>query len=80
VTVFRRIAAFGVSGTVHAADLLRLTATCRSSSNSTVTEAAMKLLHDLVPAMKLLHDLVPVGHMIHWRASCGDLSQERPPD
>ncbi|MDX8528227.1 DUF190 domain-containing protein [Mesorhizobium sp. MSK_1335] len=72
VTVFRGIAGFGASGTVHAADLLRLTVdlpiVIEFYDKPEVAQAAMKLLHGLVPD----------GHVVHWRASCSDLSQDQP--
>lgn len=67
VTVFRGIAGFGASGTVHAADLLRLTVdlpvVIEFYDEPEVAEAAMKLLNGLVPA----------GHVIWWRANCRTL-------
>ena len=72
VTVFRGIAGFGASGTVHAADLLRLTVdlpvVIEFYDRPDVANAAMKLLHGLVPD----------GHVVWWRANCSDLSQEPP--
>ncbi|MGN6767597.1 MAG: DUF190 domain-containing protein [Rhizobiaceae bacterium] len=67
VTVFRGIAGFGASGTVRAADLLRLTAdlpiVIEFYDKPEVAEAAMKLLNGLVPD----------GHVVWWRANCRTL-------
>lgn len=72
VTVFRGIAGFGASGAVHAADLLRLTVdlpiVIEFYDRPDVAQAAMKLLHGLVPD----------GHVVWWRANCSDLSQDPP--
>ncbi|MBN9078439.1 MAG: hypothetical protein BGN87_08255 [Rhizobiales bacterium 65-79] len=72
VTVFRGIAGFGASGTVHAADLLRLTVdlpiVIEFYDEPEVAEAAMKLLNGLVPD----------GHVIWWSASCRTLGDSHP--
>lgn len=67
VTVFRGIAGFGASGTVHAADLLRLAAdlpiVIEFYDTPEIAEAAMQLLNGLVPD----------GHVVWWRANCRTL-------
>jgi PII-like signaling protein len=72
VTVFRGIAGFGASGTVHAADLLRLTVdlpiVIEFYDEPEVAEAAMNLLNGLVPD----------GHVIWWRANCRTLGNGHP--
>jgi PII-like signaling protein len=71
VTVFRGIAGFGASGTVHEADLLRLTVdlpiVIEFFDTQEVVEAAMKLLNGLVPS----------GHVVWWRANCRTLDNEQ---
>ena len=62
VVVFRGIAGFGSSGEVHAADILRLSAdlplVIEFFDEPKVVEAALGLLHDLVPP----------DHIIRWPA------------
>ncbi|MGH8293607.1 MAG: DUF190 domain-containing protein [Gammaproteobacteria bacterium] len=64
VTVFRGIAGFGAKGTVHSADLLRLTArlplVVEFFDEEAVVEAALAALWDLIPA----------GHVISWPVRC----------
>lgn len=64
VTVFRGIAGFGASGTVHAADLLRLAVdlpvVVEFFDTPEIAEAAMKRLNGLVPD----------NHVIWWHAHC----------
>lgn len=68
VVVFRGIAGFGSSGEVHAADILRLSAdlplVVEFFDDPKVVEAALDLLHDLVPP----------DHVVQWRAVSGTAS------
>lgn len=60
VTVFRGIAGFGAKGTVHSADLLRLTARL-----PLVVEFFDE--PDIVAAaLAVLDDLIPSGHLVSW--------------
>ncbi|WP_315924012.1 DUF190 domain-containing protein [Mesorhizobium sp. SP-1A] len=72
VTVFRGVAGFGASGTVHAADLLRLVAdlpiVIEFYDEPEVAQAAMKLLDGLVPD----------GHIVWWRANCRTIADGQP--
>ncbi len=64
VTVFRGIAGFGSGGEVHAADLLRLTASLplviEFFDTPRVVDAAVAALSGLVSA----------EHLVMWRANC----------
>jgi hypothetical protein len=64
VTVFRGIAGFGKTGTIHAADMLRLMVDLplliEFFDKPAVAEAAIALIRALVPA----------GHLVQWRATC----------
>jgi hypothetical protein len=73
VIVFRGIAGFGASGTVHSADLLRLMVdlpiVVEFYDRPDVARAAIDLLSELVPA----------GHIVHWTASCPNFDAAQPP-
>jgi PII-like signaling protein len=64
VTVYRGISGFGAKGTVHSADLLRLTArlplVVEFFDEPTVVEVALAALKDLVPS----------GHLVSWPVRC----------
>lgn len=64
VTVFRGIAGFGAKGTVHSADLLRISAhlplVVEFFDSETVVAAALEALSDLVPP----------EHIVSWPIQC----------
>lgn len=64
LNVFRGIAGFDETGEVHAADILRITVhlplVIEFFDQPEVAEAAMQLLHEMVPD----------GHVVHWQAQC----------
>jgi hypothetical protein len=68
VTVFRGIAGFGKTGTVHSANMLRvmvdLPLVIEFFDKPAVVEAAIALIRELVPP----------GHLVHWRATCPGLN------
>lgn len=63
-TVFRGIAGFGVSGVVHAADLVRLAQklplVVEFYDEPTVVDKALAALAPLIPS----------GHVVRWPVSC----------
>lgn len=62
LTVFRGIAGFGKSGTVHSTDLLRLTADLPLVIEFFDTPARTE------SALAAIQGLVPSGHIVHWTA------------
>jgi len=64
VTVFRGIAGFGAKGSVHAADLLRLTQRLPLVVEFFDEPAVVE------EALKALSGLVPEGHVISWPVDC----------
>jgi hypothetical protein len=68
VTVFRGIAGFGKTGTVHSADMLRLKVdlplVIEFFDKPAIVEAAIALIRDLAPP----------GHIVQWRATCPGLN------
>jgi hypothetical protein len=68
VTVFRGIAGFGKTGTVHAANMLRvmvdLPLVIEFFDKPAVVDAAIALIRELIPP----------GHMVQWRATCPGLN------
>ena len=64
VTVFRGIAGFGAKGSVHSADLLRLTQRLPLVVEFFDEPAAV------AQALKALDELLPSGHVISWPVKC----------
>ena len=64
VTVFRGIAGFGAKGTVHSADLLRLTQRLPLVVEFFDEPVVVK------EALAALQTLIPSGHVISWPVSC----------
>lgn len=60
VTVFRGIAGFGAKGTVHSADLLRLTARLPLVVEFFDEDAVVQT------ALAALKGLIPAGHVVSW--------------
>ena len=64
VTVFRGIAGFGAKGTVHSADLLRLTQRLPLVVEFFDEPAVVTV------ALKALEVLIPSGHIVSWPVTC----------
>ena len=64
VTVLRGIAGFGAKGTVHSADLLRLTQRLPLVVEFFDEPAVVK------QALAALQTLIPSGHVISWPVTC----------
>jgi PII-like signaling protein len=64
VTVFRGIAGFGAKGTVHSADLLRL------SANLALVVAFFDEARIVEVVLAALSNLVPAEHIVSWPIQC----------
>jgi hypothetical protein len=64
VTVFRGIAGFGAKGTVHSADLLRMTV------HLPLVLEFFDEPETVDTVMPLLQKMVPPGHIVRWQAAC----------
>ncbi len=64
VTVFRGIAGFGAKGTVHSADLLRMTV------HLPLVLEFFDEPEVVDKVMPFLRKLVPPGHIVRWQATC----------
>ncbi|WP_297386909.1 DUF190 domain-containing protein [Acidiferrobacter sp.] len=64
VTVFRGIAGFGAKGTVHSADLLRMTV------HLPLVLEFFDEPETIDTVMPLLQKMVPPGHIVRWQAAC----------
>ena len=64
VTVFRGIAGFGAKGTVHSADLLRI------SAHLPLVMEFFDEPGTIDAALSELQKMVPPGHIVRWEAQC----------